>query len=730
MTVLAAWRRPFAACAAVLLALAVTPALARPSLVADGFRPTQEHVQAGDKGIAIRVLSSHNDLVTGGDALVQVGLTKPGPIVARLNGRDVTADLQPGPAAGSLRGLVTGLRKGDNLLEVRQGGRLARLTLTNWPISGPVISGPHETPFICQTANFKLPVTGGVLGAPLNPDCEIKTRVDYVYKARDGSFKPLPDPTARPTDLDSVTTASGEPTPFIVRVETGTIDRAIYQLAMLQDPGGEPADANHRSPGWNGGLVYQFGGGCPGGWYIQGKTTGGVLEAEMLARGYAMASSSLNVFGNSCDDLLASEAMMMVKERFIERFGPPTFTIGWGCSGGSYQAEQIGDNYPGLLDGVVVGCSFPDVGHAAVSVHSFGARLVYHYFKAAAGVPWAKDQIVAVSGLPDYTSLEVQGARADRINPIDVCDLAIPKALLYDPKTNPKGARCSVYDHGANGFGRDPATGFGRRPLDNVGVQYGLVALNAGTISRAQFLDLNQRIGGVDIDAAFTAARTVGDPVAIRRGYRSGRFLSTGGGLSRLPIIDYRAYADFAKGDPHQRFHSFSFRARLIAANGDAGNQVMLTESNRYGLFSLKSPQLVGALDQMALWIAAIQADASALPAAGKVVRDRPADLVDACFTEAGEKIVETQVYTGDTACNRLYPPHGNPYIAAGLPVANDVLKCALKPINPADYAVAFTEEELAQLRAAFPDGVCDTKRPGVGQQPLASVWLSFGPAT
>ena len=730
MTVLAAWRRPLAAGAAVLLALAIAPALATPSLAADGFRPTEEHVQSGDKGVAIRVLSSHNDLVTGGDALVQVGLTRPGPIVARLNGRDITAELQPGPSAASLRGLVTGLRNGDNLLEVRQGGRVSRLTLTNWPISGPVISGPHETPFICQTASFKLPVTGGVLGAPLNADCEIKTRTDYVYKARDGGFKSLPAPDARPADLDSVTTASGEHTPFIVRVETGTIDRAIYQLAMLHDPGGKPAGPNHRSPGWNGGLVYQFGGGCPGGWYIQGRTTGGVLEEEMLARGYAMASSSLNVFGASCDDLLASEAMMMVKERFIENFGPPTFTIGWGCSGGSYQAEQIGDNYPGLLDGVVVGCSFPDVGHAAVSVHSFGARLVYHYFKATAGVPWTKDQIVAVSGLPDYASLEVQGARGDRINPTGVCDEAIPRALLYDPKTNPKGARCSIYDHGANGFGRDPATGFGRRPLDNVGVQYGLVALNNGTISKAQFLDLNRRIGGVDIDANFTAARTVGDPVAIQRGYRSGRFLSTGGGLSRLPIIDYRAYADFAKGDPHQRFHSFSFRARLIEANGSADNQVMLTESSRYGLFSLRSPQLVGALDQMARWIAAIQADASALPAARKVIRDKPADLVDACFTEAGEKIVETQVYTGATRCNRLYPPHGNPYIAAGLPVANDVLKCALKPIDPADYAVAFTAEDLAQLRAAFPDGVCAAKRPGVGQQPLAGVWLSFGPAT
>ena len=44
----------------------------------------------------------------------------------------------------------------------------------------------------------------------------------------------------------------------------------------------------------------------------------------MLRQGYAVASSSLNVFGNNCNDLLASETMMMVKERFIEAYGAPT----------------------------------------------------------------------------------------------------------------------------------------------------------------------------------------------------------------------------------------------------------------------------------------------------------------------------------------------------------------------------------------------------------------------
>ena len=328
--------------------------------------------------------------------------------------------------------------------------------------------------------------------------------------------------------------------------------------------------------------------------------------------------------------------------------------------------------------------------------------------------------------MPDFVSLETQGGRQDRIDPTSVCSPAIPKGLLYDAKTNPHGARCSVYDHGANGFGRDPKTGFGRRPLDNVGVQYGLSTLNAETISKEQFLDLNSLIGGVDIDAKHTTSRTVGDPIALRRAYQSGRFLSTGGGLAQIPMIDYRAYADFKKGDPHQRFHSFSTRARVQAANGTLDNHVMLTESDKYGLFSLKSPQVRGALDQMQRWLTNIGADTSAAPMRQKIAKARPSDLVDACFTKDDSKIVEQQVYQGDTACNRLYPPHANPYIVAGEPIANNVVKCALKPIDPKDYAVTFSAAEMQKLRSIFPEGVCDYTKKGVEQQPLIGTWLSF----
>ena len=119
---------------------------------------------------------------------------------------------------------------------------------------------------------------------------------------------------------------------------------------MLHDPAREPPPDPWTAPrGWNGRLIYTFGGGCVNGWFRQGDRTGGVADEWMLGRGYAVASSSLNVFGNNCNDVLAVETMMMVKERFIEGYGVPRFTIGWG-SGRAYQNTRSPTTIPGCSE--------------------------------------------------------------------------------------------------------------------------------------------------------------------------------------------------------------------------------------------------------------------------------------------------------------------------------------------------------------------------------------------
>jgi len=708
-----------------------------------------------DGGIRVSTVSTRPDTVTGGDVLVRVSGGRH--VKVQLNGHDVTSAFHS-QADGSLLGLVSGLSLGKNSITASSSGRgdghggdergddrgdddggRGSLTVTNYPITGPVFSGPHETPFYCMTTQFKLPASTTTLGAPLDANCSIATRVDYVYKNTAGTFAPLP-PGGYPADLAKTTTSTGKTVPYIVRVETGTIDRGIYETAVLHDPTTQAAPTPFNPPAaWNQRLVYTLGGGCVGGWYIQGASlgNGGILEDLMLRQGYAIAASTLNVFGNNCSDLLAAESIMMVKERFIENFGPVALTIGYGCSGGSEAAHPISDDYPGLLDGILVGCSFPEV-TAGMIMNITDADLMLHYFTNTK-TTWTDAQKLAASGYPTVTTLSTIGpGNAVRTKAQGgSCNALVPANTRYDGKTNPTGVRCDIYDHMVNVYGRDPKTGFARKPLDNVGVQYGLTALNAGKISTQQFLDMNANIGGYDNDGNYVATRTVGDTEAIRRAYETGRVTYGGRGMRHTPIIDYRGYADQPENgnEVHSRFHSFSMRARLDDVNGNHDNQVMLVEDGvspgSPGLFGDNSPVLSHALTQMDQWVSNVLNDPSHRSIEEKIASDKPADLVDACFTNNGTvKIAEPQVYqylpANPTKCNTLYPPFSTPRMVAGEKLENNVLKCHLKPISLKDYSVTFSSTELAQLHSIFPDGVCDYNRRGVGQEPLEHTWDFF----
>jgi len=149
------------------------------------------------------------------------------------------------------------LTLGKNVLTVKaighnnQAYRSAQLILTNYPITGPIFSGPHEEPFYCMTQNFNLPASTQKLGPALDSDCSIGTRVDYVYRTTGGAFQPLPSLTSYPADLAQTTTSQGKTVPYIVRVETGTINRGIYETAVLHDPTTEkaPTRLTRRLPG-------------------------------------------------------------------------------------------------------------------------------------------------------------------------------------------------------------------------------------------------------------------------------------------------------------------------------------------------------------------------------------------------------------------------------------------------------------------------------------------------
>lgn len=92
------------------------------------------------------------------------------------------------------------------------------------------------------------------------------------------------------------------------------------------------------------------------------------------------------------NDLTAAES---AKELFVEHHGRLEYRVG--CSGRSYQAHQITDSYPGIFDGIIVGCSFPDVGFGTATFIS-DAWLLDSYFTSRTTVPWNQEQKRQVTG--------------------------------------------------------------------------------------------------------------------------------------------------------------------------------------------------------------------------------------------------------------------------------------------------------------------------------------------
>jgi hypothetical protein len=720
----------------------------------------------------VKLLSSKAEYVTGGDALIDIAL--PTEIAAgatvsvTLNGTDVSSQFKSDPSqTGHLVGVVKGLKDGANTLVASVNGTASTLTLTNYPSTSPMLSGPYLTPFICQTQDFTLP-DGTKLGAATDINCSAPTKVNYLYRSTaGGALKPLPSTTTLPADVARTTTTAGTSVPFVVRVETGTMNRGIYQNAILHDPTVDGSPTPLTPPkGWNKRLIAVHGSGCTGGWYIQGAALGvSTYTGDNLTRlgeGYAVFNNTLNHPTNSCNAVLAGETALMGKEHFIETFGVPAYTVSTGGSGGAYTSLQTADAFPGLFDGVFINSTFPD----ALSIAMAGSddRLLSNYYLNGNPANFSEGQMVAVTGHKSaraWYDLAMQSGRTDpvpgRVDPIPPSPLpvvggaryssavwpaAVPTALRYNPTSNPTGARPTVFDVARNVYGTDKTTGFALRPFDNVGVQYGLKALNAGTITPAQFLDLNEKVGGYDQDANYVATRTSGDPSAIKRVYQSGLNLNGNGGLSAIPVFDISSLFDENDFYHYQVFH-FAARERIAQANGgDSRNHVMW----RGGAPILAALGAGGTPEELAInnasatqgwttfiqWMEAYKADTSTASQREKVISKKPATAVDGCFTKSTtpQFIAEVQTLSSqpNSQCNTLWPSYTLPRIEAGGPVASDKLKCTLKPVDSKDYGITFTAPELSRLNAIFPSGVCDYSKPGVNQTGTIT-YPSFGPS-
>ena len=687
---------------------------------------------AGEPRLRIQVLSNRADLVSAGEALVAVRIpdgVRPGDVRVRLNGEGVTRRFKV-RRNGRFMGLVTGLRLGGNRLVARAPGLdrriVDRVRIINHPNGGPVFSGPQVQPWVCQPSAS-------------DAQCNQPATYDYLYKpASGGDLQPY-DPAAPPADdqIAPTTTDQGHTVPFVVRVETGYQDRDQYKIAVLFQPGRRwKAWAPQRQ--WNHKLLVTHGSSCDidrNAGQAPSVTSDIVGDSPTVAlgRGFAVMSTALNNAGHNCNLVTQAESMVMAKERIVERYGPIRYTIGTGCSGGSLTQQQVANAYPGIYQGILPQCSFPDAwttGQQLVDYH-----LLRAYFESpgrwAPGVAWDPLAVAAAEGHPNHVNAVVLDSLYWTAlgDPDSGCG-GVSEQELYDAESNPGGVRCTLHDYMVNVLGpRRPADwgpqehqvghGFGGLPLDNVGVQYGLQALRSGRITPAQFVDLNVKVGGGDIDINPTSQRFEANRPALLNSYRSG-------GVNSADHLDEVAIIDLRGPDPgafHDAYRTFAVRARLEREHGHYRNhvlwygQVPLVGDHRYTTEGLL------AMDR---WLSAVERDRRDLPLAERIVANRPDDLQDRCSQLPGVDQVTLPGVGRVCELPDVQTAYGTPRTVAGESIATDTQKCTLKPHLRGDYyPVVLTDDQWQALDEVFASGVCDWNRPGVDQAPTR-VWQTY----
>jgi hypothetical protein len=669
--------------------------------------------------VQVLALSNRADLVSAGDVLLQVvlppGVAADG-VQVRAGGRDVSKAFAVRPD-GRFAGLVSGLPDGPTVVTATlPNGSGARLTVTNHPRGGPVFAGPQVQPWTCTTAS-------NGLGAPTDAQCDAPTVFTYSYKdAATGQFASY-DPANPPpsAEVATTTTDQGHTVPYIVRDERGTLDRGIYDISVLFDPG-QPFTPWAPQPGWNHKLGFTFGGGCAPG-HSQ-ATAQSAQDDLFLGRGYMKAVSSIDVNGNSCNAQTSAESLMMIKEHIAETYGAIRFTVGDGCSGGAEQQHMIADKYPGLLDGIRPECDFPDLWTPAIW-EKYDCALFNHYFDSVSPQLWAApNQRAAVLGGPltpgdcaeqqAFNAGGIGGPQQDWQPDGFGCALSTG---VYNATTDRGGARCTLQDYNVNVLGRRAADGFANRPVDDVGVQWGLGALVSGSITPAQFADLNAKIGDMTIDFQPQPQRAQGDLAGIANMYQSDE-LSYGLGWAQTPEIDARADDSY---DEHSNVMRFIDRARLDADTGNHDSQVFWTEPSP-GAFGTPSTQTHAlSLDVMDQWLTNIENDHRTVPREVKVAQDKPPLAHDGCF-QSGQQVPQAM-------CDAVQTPNQLAVQVAGAPAAANVLKCQLTPLDRASYTargITFSDTDWALLEGAFPTGVCDWSKPGIAQTAPKGFWLDY----
>jgi hypothetical protein len=327
---------------------------------------------AGRSSFEIRTLSNRADLISDRDALIEVRvLAKRADekVTLTLNGANVDADFIAEPDARTLRGVFERTRGRPEHL------RRQIPTEMDWADHGPCLtiirstsrrpgaawlSG--DTVILLRDADARAGI-GQHAGVerkaashdslPSTLNCNNRDRIQALLPdddrgLLDGAARPrVRRPQADEQLLQAVHVGSagrsrdddhddGLTVPYIVRVERGTMNRGIYDIAVLFDPTqATPGRRSRRSR--NGTARSSTLRRLDRQPRLQFRSEQNWADDAALSRGFMVVDNSLTDSLYNSNRILVAETLMMMKEHIVDSYGEIAYLMGNGCSGGSIQ---------------------------------------------------------------------------------------------------------------------------------------------------------------------------------------------------------------------------------------------------------------------------------------------------------------------------------------------------------------------------------------------------------
>lgn len=641
----------------------------------------------------------------------------------------------------------------------------------------PLFSGANDYPFLCATEHSGLgqPLVDNQKGIGIeifqlneagrktkniigySQDCSLATDIEYYIKDKKLNGFIKVDGIAQYKNIDDQ----------YIRVETGTINRFIYMLAIPVSSSDLPERFNQDK--WNNRLIYRFKGGVG-----VGRQQGSLNVAKLLyehepqlMQGYALAFSTGTQTSNHYDIWLSEDTALRVKKQFETQYGKPLYTVGIGASGGAIQQYLLAQNRPGIIDAAIPLYSYPDM--VTQVNYALDCELMEYYFDVTDSGKkwdrWSNRRLIEGSNALDgvdnrYGSLQGGSALLRgqfNLFPSGASECTNgwrgPSQHINNPKFYDKYHGISAasfnkvdWSHWGNLkhiYGTD-GDGFGKRFWGNDGVQYGLRSLLDGSISIKEFISINKFIGGwkplkqmknerfwhISGDDSLRdlsvwshhnmthkgdkrlAARTKSDASAAAAAYQSGLVFL---GLANLPIIDIRHYLDH-KLDMHHSVASFTSRQRIKTAMGDAQHHLIWMAEKNDDLSrqdTLQSLPINDALIVLDQWLINLKENPKK-----SLAENKPEYASDRCY-DKNRNIIDNKQGTWDGpwnekklgVCQAVFPHFSHSRMVSGGGIHDDVIGCERVSVDVAIkeklYGDIDIQAHISELNAIFPNGVC-----------------------